>query len=68
MRVTFIIYTKGERTFLWDWNNINIIPRKDDMIELSALGYGDTGVDKYAIVRGVIWRDEDNVEITVEFP
>ena len=68
MKITFIIYNNGKRTFLWDWNSINIIPRKDDLIELTALGYGDKGIDKYAIVRGVIWRDEDNVEITVEFP
>jgi hypothetical protein len=67
MKVTFIIYTKGKRTFLWDWNNVNIIPRKDDMIELTALGYGDKGVDKFAIVQNVLWKDKDNVEIILEF-
>lgn len=67
MKVTFIIYTKGKRTFLWDWNNVNIIPRKDDMIELTSLGYGDKGVDKFAIVQNVLWKDKDNTEITLEF-
>lgn len=67
MKVTFIIYTKGKRTFLWDWNNVNIIPRKDDLIELISLGYGDKGVDKFAIVQNVLWKDKDNTEITLEF-
>lgn len=68
MKVTFIIYTKGKRTFLWDWNNVNIIPRKDDMIELTALGYSvKDGIDKYAIVKNVLWKDKNNVEITLEF-
>jgi hypothetical protein len=67
MKITFIIYIKGERTFLWDWNYVNIIPRKDDLIELTALGYGDKGIDKYAVVKNILWKDKDNTEITVEF-
>ena len=68
MKITFIFYNNGKRTFLWDWNYVNNIPRKDDLIELTELGYGDKGIDKYAIVRGAIWRDKDKVEITVDFP
>ena len=67
MKITFIVYNHRKKTFLWDWNNVICIPRKDDLIELTALGYGDKGIDKYAIVKNILWKDKDNTEITLEF-
>lgn len=67
MKITFIIYDNksGKRTTLWTWTDVNFIPRKDDMIELSTLGYGDRGKDKYAVVQNVLWKNKYNIEITL---
>ena len=73
MKITFVFYNKsvfynkGEKIFLWDWNSVNTIPRKDDLIELTALGYGDKWMGKFTIVQNVLWKDKDNIEITLEF-
>ena len=65
MKITFFIYNKGEREFLWEWRDAQYVPRKDEFVSLKSLGYGEAGVNKVALVRTVIWTDKDNVEITL---
>lgn len=65
MKITFVFYNKDEKTFLWDWNDVKFIPRKGDFIELTSLGYGDKGIGKFTTVNNVLWKEENNVEITL---
>lgn len=65
MKITFYTYDKGKRTFLWDWPVTDYVPRKDEFVSLEALGYGDSGKGKVTLVQSVLWKDKNNVEITV---